>query len=248
MANRKINKTTDDLPFWDLVYELFADEDGLLTLKNHRGEILERVSKIRLRELCADLMKSGREPPHSFYHWWPDVLNRVVQGSIEMTLAKNLSGEDRFVVDPRMVGYLYVVSLYNGPEPILKGADGAKLYAPRFSFIEKQKVPGFAWSKIARTYLKDKYLDGILPARTTQTDISRDALARAAEPDLQLREFMSHSQEDAIQGVRREISRQLRDRQKRRTLVTRAHPPTGDGRLRAEPSAAIDESIESISK
>src|SRR5947209_8349402 len=108
MPNEQTNEATDELPLWELMYKCFPEKDELVTLQNDQGETVASISRNRLREACSGLINARNAPliASNFRHWWPDILSMVARGWLRMTVARGIGGEDRFVVDPRMIGYL----------------------------------------------------------------------------------------------------------------------------------------------
>jgi hypothetical protein len=132
-----------------------------------------------------------------------------------------------------MVRYLRIVDLKEG-EPIFRGPDGERLYGPRFSIVQEVPKPNISWSKIVRRALRGKYLDRVRPAGTSVTDVARDVLSKAAETDARLKDIMSNSEltKEAVEGLRKEITRQLTGRLRRSRNM---HLPTNAEKLQITP-------------
>jgi hypothetical protein len=89
--------------------------------------------------------------------------------------------------------------------------------------VRNAPKPNINWSSIARRALRNKYLDGELPEGKSVTDVARDVLAAAAEIDPGLKDI--NFEKDAIEALRKEITRQLAFRRMEKSR--KRHLPTG---------------------
>jgi hypothetical protein len=258
MSKKKCSQPTEDFEYWEIVLKFYEgdtrefpvileDEYGEPTLVPERDQ-LGRPIPLSFENDLQD--ENGRLIPHLVLDgvvvraatstviacrstssvWWPEISAKVEERSLRMTVSKSVFGGDRIDVDPCMVRYLKWVD-QNGVEPIFEGPDGERLYAPRFSILEEVSKPNVSWSNFVHRYLRDKFLDGKLPAGVTPSDVARDLLIRAAETNPDLKDIMCNpqSREDATEALRKEISRQLRIR---RETSRGAHLPRNAEKLR----------------